>query len=301
MQIASSASHPLVPREWMQLWPSTPLLSSDALGWRRIAAYRVKYPGAFQMTLPATGGHFLSAHLNNSCQLSTRWNGTLRTGRSNPGETMIMSANQENSWDGIGEIDELQIFLDPGLLAEAAAEVSDKPVQLVEGIGIRDAVVSVVATRLVEELARPGKCSRLLGDSMAHALTAQLLSNHSNLRAAPAVHRIDMPVHKLRTAIDYIETHLQGDLSIELIAAVVNMSSFRLARGFKKATGRSPHQFIVERRIERAKDLLRSTDRKLVFIARTVGFATPSHFTAVFKQRCNVTPTGYRDQARDDD
>jgi AraC family transcriptional regulator len=289
---------PLVPREWMRLMPAPPALSSDGLGWRHLCAYRVKYPARFQVRLPAVGSHFLSCHLRNPCQLSTRWNGVLRRSRSVPGESIIMSANQENSWEGTGEIDELQIFLDPELLREAAAEIGDQDVTLVEGIGIRDPVLSVIASRLVEELTFPGRSCGVLGDAMAHALTAQLLSRHSNFRSDAVMRRIDMPAHKQRAAIDYIEAHLSQDLSIESMAAAIGMSAFRFARGFKEGTGRSPHQYLIERRVELAKDLLRSTDHKLVDIAHTVGFASQSHFAAVFRQRCRMTPRGYREMTR---
>jgi len=287
-------TNPLVPPEWMRSMPTPPLLSSELLGWRHICAYRFKHPARFQIQLPAASGHFLSAHLNNPCQLLARWNGTPRRIRSLPGDLIVMRANQENSWEGSGEIDELQIFIDPRLLVEAAAELSDKTFGLVEGIGIRDPLVSAIATRIVEELSNPGSSSQLVGDAMAHALTAQLVSRHSNFRAVTALQRIDMPAHKVRAAIEYIEAHLNHDLSIDLIAAAVNMSAFRFARGFKKETGRSPHQFLLERRVEYAKDLLRSTDRKLVDIAQSVGFANQSHFAAVFRQRCQMTPMAYR-------
>lgn len=296
MHTASLATtNPLVPSEWMRRMPTTPVLSSEAVRWQRICAYRFKHPARFKIQLPAAGGHFLSAHLDNPCQLLARWNGMLRRSRSLPGDSIIMCANQENSWEGSGEIDELQIFVDPGLLLEAAAELSDKTFGLVEGIGIRDPVISIIAVRLVEELSNPSGSCRLVGDAMAHALTAQLLSRHSNFRSVTAMQRIDMPSHKVRAAIDYIEIYLSHDLSIDSIAAAVNMSSFRFARGFKKATGRSPHQFLLERRIERAKDLLRSTGRKLADIAQAVGFANQSHFAAVFRQRCQMTPKAYRD------
>jgi AraC family transcriptional regulator len=274
--------------------PTPPLLSSGLLCWRHICAYRFKHPALFQIQLPAAGGHFLSVHLNNPCQLWARWNGTPRRIRSLPGDLIIMCANQENSWEGSGEIDELQIFIDPRLLVEAAAEFSDKTFGLVEGIGIRDPVVSVIAARIVEELSNPGSSSKLVGDAMAHALTAQLLSRHSNFRPVAAMRRIDMPAHKVRAAIEYIEAHLNHDLSIDLMAAAVNMSAFRFARGFKKETGRSPHRYLLERRVELAKDLLRSTDQKLVDIAQSVGFANQSHFAAVFRQRCQMTPMAYR-------
>ena len=293
-----AAPNSLVPSEWMQRMPAPPILSSDRLGWRNMCAYRFKHPARFQIQLPAAGGHFLSAHLHNPCQLLARWNGTMRRTRSVPGEIIIMCANQENSWEGKGEIDELQIFIDPELLREAAAEIGDKAVGLVEGIGIRDPMMSVIAARLSEELSNPSCSGRLVGDAMAHALTVQLLSRHSNFRSATAIQRIDMPAYKVRAAIDYIETYLSGDLSIDSIAKAVNMSSFRFARGFKTATGQSPHQFLLERRIELAKDLLRTTDQRLVDIARAVGFATQSHFSSVFRQRCQLTPKSYRDATR---
>jgi AraC family transcriptional regulator len=274
--------------------PTPPLLSSELLRWGNICAYRFKHPARFQIQLPAAGGHFLSAHLSNPCQLLARWNGTPRRLRSLPGDSIIMCANQENSWQGSGEIDELQIFIEPRLLVEAAAEFSDKTFGLVEGIGIRDPMISVIAARIVEELTNPGGSSKLLGDAMAHALTAQLLSRHSNFRPVSAIQRVDMPAHKVRAAIEYIEAHLNHDLSIDSIAAAVTMSAFRFARGFKKATGRSPHQFLLERRVELAKDLLRSTDRKLADIAQAAGFANQSHFAAVFRQRCQTTPLAYR-------
>jgi AraC family transcriptional regulator len=284
----------LVPAQWLHLMPSPPTLSSEGLGWRRLCAYRVKYPAQFSIQLPAAGGHLLSAHLRNPCQLTTRWNGTERRRQSLPGESIIMCANQENSWIGTGEIDELQIFLDPALLREAAAEISDKTVGLVEGIGIRDPLLSVVAARLVDELSNPGSTCRLVGDAMAHALTAQLLSRHSNFCGATSLERIDMPAHKVRMAIDYIESRLSEDVSIDSIATAIKMSAFRFARGFKKATGTSPHQFLLDRRIEHAKDLLRSTGYKLADIAQCVGFANQSHFTSVFRRKCQMTPKSYR-------
>jgi AraC family transcriptional regulator len=209
-----------------------------------------------------------------------------------------MCAQQDNSWEWTGEIDELHIFIDPALLREAAAEVSDKTVGLTEGIGIRDPLISAIAGRLVEELSNPGMCTRLFGDAMAHALASQLLSSHSNFRSAASMERIDMPAYKVRAAIDFIETHVSEDISVDSIAAAVNMSSFRFARGFKKGTGQSPHQFLLERRIELAKELLRSTDQTLADIGQSVGFATQSHFTAVFRRCCRTTPRSYREATR---
>jgi AraC family transcriptional regulator len=76
------------------------------------------------------------------------------------------------------------------------------------------------------------------------------------------------------------------------------MSPFRFARAFKKATGQSPRQYVIHRRIERAKALLRAGDQDLAQIAQRVGFSTQSHFTDVFRRLCGTTPARYRDTCR---
>lgn len=294
----SSVSGPLnqilVPTEWMRLMPAEPVLSSENAGWGKLSAFRVKNPLRSQLHLPAAGGHFISAHLFNPCQISARWNGTPRRSRSIPGDTIIMSAHQENFWEWTGEIDELQMFLDPTLFADSAAEITDRPVRLVEGIGIRDGFIAAIAAQLVEELSNPGACSRLFGDSVAHALAAQLLRRHSTIVSTAALERVDIPSHKVRAAIEFILSRLGENISIDAIAAAVHMSSFRFARGFKKATGQSPHRFVIEKRIELAKHLLRTTDQKLADIARAAGFATQSHFTTAFRRHSHATPAAYR-------
>ncbi|MCX7056979.1 MAG: AraC family transcriptional regulator, partial [Proteobacteria bacterium] len=105
----------------------------------------------------------------------------------------------------------------------------------------------------------------------------------------------DMTARQLRAATDFIESQLDQDLSLESISAASAMSPFRFARAFKKATGQSPLQYVIHRRIDRAKELLRSGDRDLADIANLVGFSTQSHFTAVFRRRCGTTPKRYRD------
>lgn len=299
MQSATAvAATPLVPPEWVRRLPAAPVVSSEPLGWRRMSAMRVRFPAEFHLDLPAVNGPFLSAHLRHPCELAARWSGKSRKCRSLPGEAIIMNAYQENSWVGSGEMDELHIFLDPALLREAAAEVSDRNVELVEGIGIRDSILSAIAARLVEELTCPGSCSVMIGSSMAQTLVAQLLSRHSTLRPVARLERIDMPAHKVRSAVEYIETHLGDDICIESIASALSMSPFRFARGFSRGTGQSPHQFVLSRRIELAKDLLRSTDRQLTDIARSAGFSTQSHFTVAFRKRCQMTPLAYRRATR---
>jgi AraC family transcriptional regulator len=286
------------PTEWVKLMPRPPSASSAALGWSHLHAYRFRNPARWQLELPALDCHFIVAHLANPCEMSSRWSGRVRRHRSVPGNLMIMCAHQESLWDWVGEIEELHLFLDPQLLAAAAGEVSERPVSLVEGLGITDPTLTDIALRLTAELANPGMCGRLFGEAMAHALTLQLLRQHSTLRSERTLERLDIPTRRLRIALDYIEEHLGEEMPLAAIAAAAGMSSFRFARGFRKAMNRAPHQYVIARRIERAKELLHVTDQSVGEIATSVGFASQSHFTLVFNRHCGVPPSRYRKVTR---
>ena len=99
----------------------------------------------------------------------------------------------------------------------------------------------------------------------------------------------------LNRALEAIEANLSGGLSVAEVAAAAAISPFRLSHGFKKATGVSLHQYVIQRRIEHAKVMLRTTADPIADIAAAVGFASQSHFTTVFKRVTGATPRVYRD------
>ena len=103
-----------------------------------------------------------------------------------------------------------------------------------------------------------------------------------------------LPASRLRRVTTYIDEHLDTDLRIAVLSAVVHMSPFHFARLFKRSTGVSPHQFVVRRRVELARDLLALQTVAIADIARIVGFRTPSHFTTTFRRIAGVTPSQYR-------
>jgi AraC family transcriptional regulator len=101
--------------------------------------------------------------------------------------------------------------------------------------------------------------------------------------------------HKLRAVLEYIHEHLDAELCLDQLAAVAHVSPYHFARLFKKSTGLPPHQYVIARRIERAKELLRERERlPLAEVAAEVGFACQSHFTRHFKRLVGVTPRRFR-------
>ena len=92
-----------------------------------------------------------------------------------------------------------------------------------------------------------------------------------------------------------IEAELDQDISLQPLADAAGLSMFHFAKAFKSALGLPPRQYVIERRLARARDLLSATALPLADIAYAVGFSSQSHMTAAFSARLGVTPAGYRD------
>lgn len=100
--------------------------------------------------------------------------------------------------------------------------------------------------------------------------------------------------HRLSRVLACVEARLGERLRVSELAREASMSPFHFARMFKLATGHSPHQYIMLRRIEHAKQLLGATTLPIAQVARRVGFRTQAHFSGVFSRYAGVTPKGYR-------
>jgi AraC family transcriptional regulator len=112
-------------------------------------------------------------------------------------------------------------------------------------------------------------------------------------RESPASWR-GIPPHRLARVLTCVESRLAERLHVAELAREASMSPFHFARMFKLATGHSPHQYIVLRRMEHAKQLLGATTLPIVQVARRVGFRTQAHFTGVFSRYAGTTPKAYR-------
>ena len=98
--------------------------------------------------------------------------------------------------------------------------------------------------------------------------------------------------------LNYIEANLEGDLSIERMAAIACLSRYHFARAFRQAVGQSPHRYVSAKRLERAKALLVRGDRPLVDIALALSFSSQANFTRAFRQATGQAPGQFRQGLR---
>ena len=100
---------------------------------------------------------------------------------------------------------------------------------------------------------------------------------------------------KLRRVTDFINDNLEQDLTLTEIARIAGLSHFHFARAFRKTMGITPQQYITNRRIEKAKELLAKSDLPIVEVGFQSGFKNQSHFTTLFRKFTSFTPRIWRE------
>ena len=118
-----------------------------------------------------------------------------------------------------------------------------------------------------DELTADAAGGRLAAATLANVLAVHLIRNASAPR--PPARRRDgvLPPGKLRVVVEYIDEHLDAGLTLAQLAAAAHLSAYHFARQFKAATGLPPHQYVIVRRVERAKQLLQGGDLSLAEVA----------------------------------
>ncbi len=154
-----------------------------------------------------------------------------------------------------------------------------------------DDFLARAALTLVEE--QDGAAAGRDGLIKAIATTLVIRMLRGSEGRPPISHTRQLGPADLEAVSRYVHAHLEGDLTVARLAALVELSPWHFSRLFKAATGSAPHQFVIEKRLEQARVLLDSTGRKLAAVAAEVGFASQGHLAAHFRKRFGVSPAEY--------
>lgn len=162
--------------------------------------------------------------------------------------------------------------------------------------GFEDELIAHIGYAILAELYTPTSAGRLLVETLACGIGARLIQRFtstsptrlSSLQVTP-----DMGIKRIRHVMDYVEDNIEAPISLDDLAAVAYLSRFHFARSFKRATGQTPHQYVNDRRMERAKTLLRHRNRSLADVAKTLNFSSLSTFSRAFRQHTGQTPSQF--------
>ena len=209
------------------------------------------------------------------------------TGLYHKGDMLITPANTPLfvRWEGNENC--LQIQLPEAFLKRVAEETLGKNsdcLTLVPTFNSRNQQLEAIATLLMTEVTQSQPKSSLYLDSLANVLAVQLLRNYGTNSAQIPSYEGGLPIYKLNQVLDYIDAGLAEGIKLADLAGLISMSPFHFGRMFKQTMGISPHQYVIQQRVERAKHLLKHSDRAIIDIALECGFNSHSNLSKQFRK-----------------
>lgn len=179
-------------------------------------------------------------------------------------------------------------------VAREALDMDSDRLELLPEARIRDPQIEAIGLMLLSELQQGHTASNLYVESLANVLAVHLIRQYTTAHLQSVIYEGGLPQRQLLQVLDYIDAHLHQEIKLTDLASLLGMSEFYFSRQFKQATGISPYQYLLQQRIERAKQLLKRSDRSIADIALICGFNSHSHLSKQFRQFTGTTPKAYR-------
>lgn len=192
-----------------------------------------------------------------------------------------------------GQMTKLRFELSDLHLSEAADE-ANREIELQSNPKLQDLRIRALMTAVNLERASGFPSGQLFLQSIEVALAAVLAKNYS--LSIKTIRPIKGGLSDIgrRTVIDLVRSRISEDISLADMAAVTGLSITHFSKMFRKSMGKSPHQYVVQQRVQFAKDMLSSMDLRIIDVALACGFKTQQHFARIFRKISGLSPTEYQ-------
>lgn len=271
--------------------------ASEGLRWTSLYA-SAQREAPYEASYRAVRDHLVILHLDGPVGVARVLGKSQERRTVTPGGLFMLPGGMDFSVQLEGGLESLHVYLRDAVLREVAADLArgdPARVELVPRLGDRDPLIEHLALGIREALTDPDPSAAVYADQLARTLGARLLRAHSNSVLQPAAPpRGGLTRAQLARTVDIMEAGIAGPLSLPEIAAAAGLSPAHFARRFKASLGVAPHQHLLRLRLERAKRLLRDTDRSVAQVAFECGFSHQEHMTRFFGRRLGTTPAAFR-------
>lgn len=275
----------------------TILLSSGRTAWEGISLEHLHLPASDISDVTAMS-HHLTLQLGTPKTVELKVNGKFSRQQMIPGNVCITPIQHLHAIRWQSEMEVLSVTLEPGFVMKALQEsVNPDRVELLMHRAQSDPLIREILLALKVELEAGCPSGRLYGEAMGTALAVHLLKTYTTLQSTPFQSEDGLPQHKLTQVLEYIQAHLDQDIRLTDLAALTGMSQYYFCRLFKRSLEVTPHQYVVQQRIERSKQLLKQKNLAIADIALMCGFKTQSHLTVLFRKSTGTTPKSFRNLA----
>jgi AraC family transcriptional regulator len=288
----------LIDTNTKQSFPAAPKnavqLTSAAMGWRGILIEQHCIPS---MELPEhyVQGHRLLVHMGEPIEFEWKDSNRWRSKVLQPGEFCLQSHGEINlpRWHDTFKF--LAIAIDPTFIEQSFQDTGlQEAIRFQEQRAGFDPAIAYFARQFKAEIESGSYCGALYGESLALSFSLYLIEQHCDRSQHISRPRGRLSSLQLRETIELIHANLSEELCLAHLAASLNLSTFHFARLFKNTLGLSPHQYVLQNRVERAKKLMAiSRGSTLTDIALQVGFYDQTHFGKAFKRVVGVSPKAF--------
>ncbi|MFD2206453.1 helix-turn-helix transcriptional regulator [Kiloniella antarctica] len=240
--------------------------------------------------------HTLSYYIQGG-KKTRRHFGEHSVGRGHPGAVCVMPAGVESEWSIEAPFQFMHLYFDRNEFDRQIAESYDVDPALVELHDltfISDPVIERLCRDVIIPLDWQNHADKMSLSLAGQLLVQHLLRNYTNRELSPSPSRGGIAPFVLKRVRDFIETSLDRGITVGELAGIAELSPFHFTRMFQQSVGVSPHQYVLGRRIEKAKDLLGENEFSLTEVAQICGFSSQSHLTTRFRCTTGMTPKSFR-------
>ncbi len=274
-----------------------PILSSQNQGWENLLVEQFQHPPG-EANCNFGDEHAICMSLApRPVRLLHIQGGKTHTGLYSKGDISITPAKMPFfvRWDSDDRY--LQIRIASRFIQRVAREalaMNPDRIELRSESRTRDPQIEAIGMMLLSELQQESFGGKLYIESLANVLAVHLLRQYAVDKPHPKIYAGGLPERQVLQVLEYINEHLNQDIKLADLAQLLDISQFHFSYLFKQAIGTSPYQYLLRQRIERAKQLLKQTERSIMDIALECGFNSHSHLSNQFRQFTGITPKAYR-------
>jgi AraC family transcriptional regulator len=281
-------------QEAARLLPQAPLVDSYHTGWKGLTFTHYCHPPHETVEHRLVQHSLVIADAKSCFQAERRLDGKFQHYVHGNGRVDVIPAFLSHSTNWDREVEFSVIAICPTLLIQATQELMPREIELIPQCSIDDPVIQQLALALKLEIQTGCMSGRLYGELLGTALAVRLAANYAVSKPSLEFKTNGLPQPQLNRVIDYMQANLTQDLSILDLATLISMSESHFSRSFKQSMGIAPYQYLMQQRVERAKELLEKRLIAISTIALDCGFANQTHLTKVFRQMTGMTPKAYQ-------
>src|SRR5215469_6219001 len=244
------------------------------------------------LELPELDMALVSIHIGRAARMSCRRAGVSHTGAAVHGDIDIVPVGVSSVWQMHDENDRaILMILSQQMLNNVAEEnrLGARGVELRNRFMSRDRQLESIAWAMKSELEMGSPSGQLYLDGLGLSAAARLVAAHSSLTIEERRYG-GLDGRRLKRTLEFIEAHLAEDLSLSRLAAIADMSLSHFRAGFRESAGVPVHQYVIERRVERAKSLLMQEGQSIADVALAAGFTHQSHLARHMQRSTGFSP-----------